>query len=137
MKLENPLHLDDKNAVFYSSLHLLDEQIKYNKCEMRKISDLISKFFNDEKVAEIEWIIGSSKITFDLKIVWKQLQVHLIVLVNKFGKAVFNFFIPNQRGFDKLVFENEDLPSIERLLNFLNIKKTGSAATIFFKSQEF
>ena len=121
--------MNSKNSIFYSSSSLTNEKIKYSGSIVRNIKDLIFKFFNDEKVAEIEVIDGSSKTTFELRIVWKQLQVILKVHVNHFGKATFNFTLPNNRGFDKLIFEFEDKSTIEKLLNSLNNKKTGSAAT--------
>ena len=122
MTFESPYDLDNSNAIFYSASRLITEQTK-NKTAIRRIGKLIEKFFNNEKVQEIEEISLSNKLSFSLMVLWKAVQIQLNVNVDKFGLATFQFYIPDQEELNKFHFENEDIPCIDKLLNIINTKK--------------
>ena len=127
MKFSTPFNIKDKNWIFYNSSQLITEQFK-DETNGRKISELIESFFKGEKVAEIEELSLSNKLSFNLMVIWRSVQIQLSVKVDKFGLATFEFFVPEIKGSECFHFNNEDIPTIDKLLNIVNIKKSSSMA---------
>ena len=103
MTFESPYDLQRSNIIFNSSSRLVTEQTK-NKNAVRRIGNLIEKFFKIEKVADIEELSLSNKLCFKLMVIWKSVEVQLIVYVDKFGLATFQFYLPDYNGINKFNF---------------------------------
>ena len=54
-----------------------------------KLVEILSNFFENEKVEEIQKIQGANITNYELRIVWKSLMIQLNVNVNSLGVANF------------------------------------------------
>jgi hypothetical protein len=62
------------------------------------INDLILSFFNMESIDEINVMTSQNISNFELRILWKTLNVFLVVTVETSGKVSFEFVLPNKLG---------------------------------------
>ena len=99
MPATSTVELESTPKVVYSSKSLFRcQKEQLNEGQKITITDLITSFFENENIEEIDVRSGQNFSNFELRIVWKSLNVFLNVTIEPYGKAIFEFIIPNDSG---------------------------------------
>jgi hypothetical protein len=130
MPVTSTIELESTPKLVYSSKSLFRWQKEQsNDLQKTTIINLVTSFFENENIEEIDVRSGQTFSNFELRIVWKSLNVFLNVTIEPYGKAIFEFIIPNESGVNWMVYSKDWIPVFDRLVNILNVKNTMSVAS--------